>query len=268
MIVLPPLCRRDILLRIILHLQQVTHPLTTIIIKTMKKVDSNRKNEKITGVFFIAATAAAIIGAQLYAPVLQQTDILSAAGQAPRQIALGALFELILAFSAVGTGVMLYPHLKRYSESWGLGYALFRSLEVVFILLGVISMLSIVKLGQESVNVSGPELLSVRAAGNLLKTIYGWAFILGPHFMLGINTFIYSSIFYHTKLLPSRLSALGILGAVLIFIAAVLELLGFIPHFSAQVLFLALPVAVYEMVLAAWLIIKGFSKETYETVQN
>ena len=232
----------------------------------MKQIDPARKNEKITGVFFIAATAAAIIGAQLYAPVLQQTDILSAAGQAPRQIALGALFELILAFSAVGTGIMLYPHLKQYSESWGLGYALFRSLEVVFILLGVISMLSIVKLGQESVNVSGHELLSLQATGNLLKTIYGWAFILGPHFMLGINTFIYSSIFYQTRLLPRRLSLFGMLGAALIFIAAILELLGFIPHFSVQLLFFALPVAVFEMVLAAWLIIKGFSKETYVPV--
>lgn len=234
----------------------------------MKQIDPARKNEKITGVFFIAATTAAITGAQLYSPVLQQTDILSAAGQAPGQIALGALFELILAFSAVGTGIMLYPHLKRYSESWGLGYALFRSLEVVFILIGVTSMLSIAQLGQQSAGLSGSELLSVRAVGNLMKTIYGWAFVLGPHFMLGINTFIYSSIFYQTRLVPRRLSALGMLGAVLIFIAAVLELLGFISQLSVQLLFLALPVAVYEMVLAAWLILKGFSKETYETVQN
>jgi hypothetical protein len=129
-------------------------------------------------------------------------------------------------------------------------------------------MLSIAQLGQQSAGLSGSELLSVRAVGNLMKTIYGWAFVLGPHFMLGINTFIYSSIFYQTRLVPRRLSALGMLGAVLIFIAAVLELLGFIPQLSVQLLFLALPVAVYEMVLAAWLILKGFSKETYETVQN
>lgn len=234
----------------------------------MKQIGPARKNEKITGVFFIAATTAAIIGAQLYSPVLQQTDILNAAAKAPRQIALGGLFDLILAFSATGTGIMLYPHLKQYSEIWGLGYTLFRILEVVFILLGVISMLSLAKLGQESVGLSGAELFAVEATANLLKTTYSWAFILGPHFMLGINTFIYSSIFYQTRLLPARLSALGMLGAVLIFIAAILELLGFIPHFSTPLLFLALPVAVYEMILAVWLIVKGFGKEAYETVQN
>lgn len=235
----------------------------------MQHIDSNRRNEKITGVFFIAATIAAITGVKLYDPVLKNTDFLSAAGHASSQIALGAAFELILACSAVGTGIMLYPYLKRYSESWGLGYALFRLLEVVFILIGVISMLSIVKISHESVNSSGQELLFLQASGNLLKTIYSWAFVLGPHFMLGINSFIYSSIFYQTKLLPGTLSFVGMLGAVLIFLAAVLEIFGVIPHFSPQIILLALPIAVYEMVLASWLILKGFSKiECSQTSTN
>lgn len=234
----------------------------------MKKIDSNRKNEKITGAFFIAATTAAIIGVELYDPVLKNSNFLGAVNNASTQIALGAFFELILAFSNIGTGIMLYPRLKRYSEIWGLGYALFRLLEVVFILIGVVSMLTIVSLSHESANLSGPELLSLQVSGNMLKTIYSWAFILGPHFMLGINTFIYSSIFYQTKILPRKLSFVGIVGAVLIFLAAVLELLGYIPHFSTQIVFLALPIAVYEMVLAGWLIIKGFGKEAYQPVQN
>ncbi len=234
----------------------------------MKKIDTNRKNEKITGAFFVAATTTAIIGVGLYGPVLKNTDVLDAARNASSQIALGAVFELMLAFSNIGTGIMLYPRLKRHSESWGLGYALFRLLEVVFILIGVISMLTLVKLGQASANLSGQDLLSLQASGNMLKTIYGWAFILGPHFMLGINTFIYSSIFYQAQFLPRRLSLVGILGAVLILMAAVLELFGVIPHFSTQIIWLALPIAVYEMVLAAWLIVKGFNKSAYEAIQN
>jgi len=230
----------------------------------MKKIDSNRKNEKIAGAFFISATTSAIIGAILYGPVIKNDDYLSAADHASTQISLGALFELILACSNVGTGIMLYPYLKRYSESWGLGYALFRLLEVVYILIGVVCMLAIVKLGHESKTLSGQELLSLQASGNTLKTIYSWAFILGPHFMLGINTFIYSSIFYQTKLVPEKLSSVGMVSAVLIFIAAILEIFELIPHFSPQVFLLALPIAVYEMVLAYWLIVKGFSKKAFE----
>ncbi len=128
-------------------------------------------------------------------------------------------------------------------------------------------MLTILNLSRASVNVSGPEFQSLQASSNMLKTIYSWAFILGPHFMLGINTFIYSSIFYQTKLVPRKLATIGIFGAVLIFIAAISELLGFIPHFSTKIIFMALPIAVYEMVLAGWLIVKGFNQQAYEPVQ-
>lgn len=234
----------------------------------MKKSDSNRIHEKITGTFFIAATIAAIIGATLYEPVLKHAAFLQAAHHASTQLVLGAVFELILACSAVGTGIMLYPYLRRYSESWGLGYALFRTLEVVFILIGVASMLSIVQLSRESENTSGDTLSALQALANLLKTIYGLAFILGPHFMLGINTFIYSSIFYQSKLIPRKISTVGILGATFIFTAAILELFGLILPFSVQLAVLAFPIAVYEMILAGWLIMKGFNKDVYETIQT
>ena len=92
----------------------------------MNQFETIRRNERITGAFFIAATTTAIIGVILYEPVLQNSNVLDVAGSASTQIRLGAFFELLLAVSNIGTGIMLYPHLKRYSESWGLGYALFR----------------------------------------------------------------------------------------------------------------------------------------------
>lgn len=226
----------------------------------MKQINSTRKNEKITGAFFIAASSTAILAVLLYNPVLQPSDVLAAAAHASTRVSLGALFDLLLAISNIGTGIMLYPQLKRYSESWGLGYALFRLLEVVFILIGVASMLTIVSLGHASVSMSGEELLAAQAGAGILKTIYAWCFILGPHFMLGVNTFIYSSIFFLSRLAPRNLSAFGIVGAVLIFAGAILEIVGIIPHFSPEIMVLALPIAVYEMVLAGWLIARGFNQ--------
>lgn len=225
----------------------------------MKQINSTRKSEKITGAFFIAASSTAILAVLLYNPVLQPSDVLTAAAHASTRVSLGALFDLLLAISNIGTGIMLYPKLKRYSESWGLGYALFRLLEVVFILIGVVSMLSIVSLGSASENLSGNELISTQAGAGILKTIYAWCFILGPHFMLGVNTFIYSSIFFQSRLAPRNLSAFGIVGAVLIFAGAILEIIGVIPHFSPKIMLLALPIAIYEMVLAGWLITHGFN---------
>lgn len=232
-------------------------------IKLLNMNTSIRRNEKITGAFFIAATTSAITGVQYYSPVLKSTNILDIAYDVSIQIALGAFFELILAISNIGTGIMLYPRLKRYSESWGLGYALFRLLEVVFILIGLLSMLVIMTLSKEALNMSTETKLSVQSIAGFLKQVYSWAFILGPHFMLGINTLIYSTIFYLSQILPKKLAIFGIMGAALILLAAVLEIFGYIPHFSSTIIFLALPIAVYEMVLAGWLIIRGFNKVAY-----
>ena len=226
---------------------------------TYPNKEEHKRNAVVTGIFFITATVTAIIGLKLYDPILQNTDFLKVGDRMANQVRLGAVFELILAFSNIGTGLMLYPYLRKFNESWGLGYLFFRLLEVVFILLGIVSVLTILSISHEYVNATEENLSSLQTLGKTLKTIHGWAFILGPHFMLGINTFIYSYIFYRSGLVPQKLSILGITGAVLIFLAALLEIFDIISHFSMQTVIMALPIAVYEMVLATWLIIKGLN---------
>jgi hypothetical protein len=227
----------------------------------MERKTTHRRDAVIAGAFFITATVTAMIGITLYDPILKNADSLAGAAANSNQIALGALFELVLAIANIGTGVMLFPFLRGYSESWGLAYVCFRMLEVVFILIGLLSLLSLLKLSQDYGSTSGSELMTLQIAANTLKTIHSWAFILGPHFMLGVNTFIYSSIFYRSGLVPRNLSLLGVIGAILILIAAILELFGIIPHFSMKIILFALPIAVYEMVLAVRLIRKGFNPQ-------
>lgn len=231
----------------------------------MTEIYTNNKEHRqkaiVTGLFFITATVSAIIGLKLYDPILQNPDFLYAGAQSSNQVTLGVVFELILAFANIGTGVMLYPYLRKFSESWGLGYVCFRLLEVVFILIGIVSVLAILSISHDYVNTAGEDINSLQTFGKTFKVIHGWAFILGPHFMLGINTFIYSYIFYRSGLVPRKLSILGIIGAVLILIAALLEIFGIISKFSLYAVLMALPIAIYEMVLATRLIIKGFNLE-------
>lgn len=235
----------------------------------MKTINTSthKRNAIVTGAFFIAATVTAIIGMKLYDPILLDPGFLKTGVINPNRIVLGAIFESILAISAVGTAIMMYPYLKRFSESWGLGYVCFRVLEVVFILIGLLSMISIVTVSQHYMSPTESDIASFETAATILKTIHDWTFVFGPHFMLGVNTFIYSTIFFQSKLVPKRLSILGITGAVLIFIAAILELLGIIYPFGSEIIVMALPIALYEMILAGWLIAKGFNLEVIETTR-
>jgi len=220
---------------------------------------TDKRNAVLTGGFFIAATVAAITGLKLYDPLLAHPDYLVQGAMHSTQVILGACFELILVCSAAGTAIMLFPYLKNFNTSLGLGYVCFRMLEAVFILVGIVSVLALLSLSQSFTNTSRPDIAVFQTSGAMLKSIHDWTFMLGPLFMLGINTFIYNYVFYRSGLVPRKLALMGLAGAVLVFASAILIMFGIISQLSVWGVLMAMPVAVYEMILAVWLIAKGFN---------
>lgn len=229
---------------------------------------SHKKNGLIAGLFFIAATVSAIIGLKLYDPILVESNYLVQASLHSSQIIWGAVMELILICSMAGTAIMLFPYLRKYNESLGLGYIVFRLLEAAFILIGIVAILSILTLSQTYINEVNPNIIAYQSAGVMAKAIHDWTFIIGPLFILGINTSIYSYVFYRTALVPRRLAILGISGAILVFISSLLVMFGKIDQLSTLQIIMALPIAVYEMVLAGWLISKGFDLTFFNSNKN
>ena len=71
---------------------------------------------------------------------------------------------------------------------------------------------------------------------------------------------MYYVVFYRSRLIPGWLSAWGIVGVVLLMVAAVLIIFGVISPTSPGQIVLAVPIAIQEMVLAVWLILKGFDR--------
>lgn len=217
-----------------------------------------RTNAIVTGIFFIMASASAITGLLLYNPVLLgNPDFLQTASMG-HQIALGAFFELLLVCSNIGTGIMLFPYLRLFNERLGLGYICFRFLEAVLISIGIVSVLAISTLASFYTNGYGINPVNFYSEATLLRAIHDWTFILGPHFILGINTFIYSYVLLKINLVPRKLAIMGLIGATLIFVAANLELFNVVSVNDLIIIFMAIPIAFYEMILAGWLIIKGF----------
>lgn len=214
------------------------------------------------GICFIAAAVTSIAGKLFYAPVLQNADYLVQGSAQSGTVLLGVFFELLLAATAMGTAISLYPVLKAGNSSLAVGYVSFRLLEVVFIVAGLLSVLGLISLSKAFTAATIPDMAAFQATGSVLKGLHDWTFILGPNFMLGINTFIYSYVFYHSRLVPRPLAGLGLTAAVLIFTASLLELFGVIKQVSAPGFLLAVPIFAYEMSLAVWLIIKRSKVQT------
>jgi len=69
---------------------------------------------------------------------------------------------------------------------------------------------------------------------------------------------MYYYVLYQSKLIPRWLSGWGFVGAAFSLSAALFIMFGEKPS-SLPTILLILPVAVQEMVLAVWLIVKGFN---------
>jgi hypothetical protein len=210
------------------------------------------------GVLFIVAAVTAMLGLASYTPVIFSPDyLIKGSGHADRMI-LGVVFELILACSVVGTSIMLFPYLKEQNEIIALGYVCFSLLEPVIIVVGALSVLTLVTLSREVASGVAPN-ASLQALGAVLRAVYKWALMLGPNFILGVNATMCAWLLYTSGLVPRFIARMGLVGAAVILTAAVLELFGIVPQVSIWGFLLALPIFAYEIALATWLIVKGFN---------
>src|SRR4051812_45200686 len=112
----------------------------------MTRQDHNRA--RIVGGLFVLTFITSIAGLVMYGPVLHEHDYVTGAG-ADGQISLGALLEIGLVITNIGTAVILFPILKRTSEGLALGYVASRIVESTVIAVGAISLLAVVTLRQD-----------------------------------------------------------------------------------------------------------------------
>jgi hypothetical protein len=224
-----------------------------------KSANTDQRSAMLIGIFFILASASAILGLLFYQPILKGPDYLINGAAHTNQVILGALMELTLVVTAIGTAIGLFPVLRPYGERIALTHLFFRFLESVVITVGIIAMLTLLTLSQEFVTAAAADASQYLVAGTMLHAVYQWAFMFGPLLFLGINTLMYSSLLYKSKLVPRALAAMGITGAILVFCYGMLVMFRVVVQGEGLWMLLAMPIAFYEMILAGWLIIKGFN---------
>jgi Domain of unknown function (DUF4386) len=102
-----------------------------------------------------------------------------------------------------------------------------------------------------------PAVAGRERVGDLVVATREWVYLMGSIVLFGLGALILYSVLYRAQLVPIWLSLWGLLGAVLLLARGVLELYGV--NLSAAVQgALTAPIGINEMVLAVWLIIKGF----------
>jgi hypothetical protein len=214
-----------------------------------------QKRARIFGVLFALTFVTAIAGLLLYDPVLNDADYILSDG-ADTRVTAGALSEIFLAITNIGTALVLWPIARRQSETIALGYVVSRVVESIIIVVGLISLLTVVTLREDFAG-SGADAGSLSVAGEALVAIHDWTFLLGPGFCVGVNGLLLGYLFYRSGLVPRWMATLGLVGGPLIFASAILVLFGAYEQDGAHFIF-SVPEIAFEASITVYTIVKGF----------
>ena len=231
------------------------------------QTDAQRRTARIAGWFFVITFVTSIPELFLYRPLLKHTNYILGSG-AHIGIALGATLEVLLAISGIATAVVLYPIIKRQSQSISLGYVASRTLESTIIVVGIISVMSVVTLRHDVGGAGAANAASLVLVERALVAIHDWTFLLGPGFCAGFgNGLLLGYLMYKSGLVPRGMAMLGLVGGPLIFISGIAILFGAFKNGSPPANLMALPEIAWEASLGIYLIVKGFKPSPILAVQ-
>jgi hypothetical protein len=216
---------------------------------------SLRKTAFVAGLLYLI-TYLAIPTVALYGPALDDPNFIASTGNSTG-VLWAAVLELIVAFAIVGTGVALFPVLKRQNEGVALGFVTARLFETGIIVVGIISVLSIVTVRQD-VGAAAGDAASLVGIGRALVAIHDWTFLIGQTLLPGINALLLGSLMYRSGLIPRAIPLLGLIGAPLMISSALGQIVGINEQYSAWSAIALLPIFLWELTLGLWLVFKGF----------
>jgi hypothetical protein len=222
-------------------------------------MNNYRKTASLVGVLYIIGTVAGILSVAASAPVREATYLSSIAAN-PNQIVVAALFILLMGLALALVPILLFPLLKKYNEVLALGYVVFRgALETALYIGLTISWLMLIVLSQEYVKAEAPAASYFQTLGTLLLAGHE-ALNTVLIIVFSLNALMLYTVFYQSKLIPRWISIWGFIAILLHLTTAFLLLFGIVDSTTSPVLMVFnLLILVQEMVMAVWLIVKGFN---------
>ena len=151
----------------------------------------------------------------------------------PEAKVLGMSLEVISGLAVFAIAILMFPLFRPYNNTASFWYLVSRGIEGGLMIIAGILFLS-----------HSTLLLEIRDG------IY-----VGHAYIFAVAALIFYYLLYRSKLIPRWISVWGVIAAVLLILVNVLEIMGIVPG----LMILYLPIILNELVLAIWLMVKGFN---------
>ncbi len=218
---------------------------------------TNQINAKITGILFILGTTAPIFGGMLTTPIMDSPDYLKNMALHQTTMTISIFTVLIMGLACAGISIAMYPVLKKYRPGMALGAVGYRLMEGLLGVLVASCTSAVLMISKQFVSADPSSALYLQGLANLTLSVKEWI-LNGPLLICWIiGAALYYTIFYQFNLVPRWLSLWGLIGITLTFFSSILVMIS--PNFGTLQTICSLPILVQELVLAVWLIVKGFT---------
>lgn len=226
---------------------------------TVKDMPTHRKISLTAGILYLL-TFVSIPTLALYSSV-KGADYIIGSGSDTAAL-LGGFLELIVALAGIGTAVVLFAILKKQNETLAIGLIASRILEASSIFIGVAVILTIVSMKQSGV---GSDALVISQA---LANLYDRIFLVSQSLLPGVNDLLLGFLLYQSRLVPRALSLIGIIGGPILIVGFMAVLFGLIEIDSSLKGLSAVGVALFELSLGVWLVVKGFNSKAVASLEK
>ena len=224
--------------------------------RAAQPTDPTRRTALVAGVLYLVTFLSSIPAVFLLGPVLTDPQYVAGAG-ADRQVALGAVLDLVNALACIGTAVALFSVLKREHEGLALGFVATRIFEAAVIVIGIVSILSVVTLRQAAAATG--DVAALVPVARALVAVRDWTFVLGPG-TAGLNAILLGTLMYRSGLVPRFIPTIGLIGGPIYYASVIAILLGIIQAGSLWQAIGGGFMFIWELLLGLWMTFRGFER--------
>lgn len=208
---------------------------------------------RIIGVLIILQMIGApIVNFVLEAPLFDPPGFLVNAASHARQIGLAAVLGLIIEALWVSRAITAFPVFYQRSRTMALWFVALAGVVLAVAVVENAAVMSMVSVSEAYAKASTAGREHLEMVRVVVASARNWPHYLGRIFG-GVTIFVLYAVLYRFALVPRALAGFGL-------IAALLEVTGVaMPFFGHGVVFpLLAPLGLCQLILAVWLITKGF----------
>lgn len=221
-----------------------------------------KRTGRIVGILFLVSYLGIFVGSAFLGSTLESPFDLGEVYPDRTRVTAGLLLELLNDGAVIGIAVMVYPLLRRVSESLALWYVGLRIVEGVLFIVGKISALSLIPLSEAFIDAGSPADSYHVGLGDLALDSRTWAGEMAAiAFVAGALLLYY--LLLRSELVPRFISIWGLAAAVSLIVAMSAGVPDLTQDFEPAML-LYFPIVLNELFLAGWLLVKGFTPPAAE----